>query len=134
MKKGLFLIIIVIFVLFAASAQATTILSIVDDAGSAGFTPKGSSNELLTPIYGSSDPRAGYYGSTVNLTEAALVTFTFLGFEATFDNDFNLAGPDDDHDDFAVRIQAAPVPKSATMLLVGAGFLGIAFVRRRRRK
>jgi len=134
MKKGLLLIIIAIFVLFAASAQATRVLSSVDDPIPAGFTPKGSLNELLTPIYGSNDPRAGYTGGTANLTEAALVTFTFFGFEAAFDNDFNLAGPDNHHDDFAVRMQAAPVPKSATMLLLGAGFIGIAFVRRRRRK
>jgi len=223
MKKDFLLIkIIFIIFIFAASAQATPMLSIVDDPGSDGSIPVGASNELLSPIYGSgTTSRDGYYGSTVKLTESALVTFTFLGFEAGFDNDFNLnvtelfstedygsnlvtgisvmegpfllpagiisfsfdinnnsgsvangsnpddskgegdinfftsfdndptamlgtslvvflddsgAGPDNDHDDFGVRIQAAPVPEPATMILVGAGLIGLAGFRRRRRK
>jgi hypothetical protein len=42
----------------------------------------------LDPGYGTSE-RRGYFGSTITLTEVASLTFTFLGFEAGYDNDFN---------------------------------------------
>lgn len=44
------------------------------------------------------------------------------------------AGPDDDHDDFAVRIEATHAPEPATMLLFGSGLAGLEVFRKRFRK
>ena len=44
------------------------------------------------------------------------------------------AGPDDDHDDFAVRVEATHAPEPATMLLFGSGLAGIGVFRKRFRK
>ena len=75
----------------ASAAQATSLLSL--DGGTTGVIPGGTaSNELLLSIYGSTSPRSGVYGSQVKLTGDAYLTFTFLGFEAGYDNDFNFNG------------------------------------------
>ena len=74
---------------FAGSSAYATLLSL-GDTGTYGTIPGGSiANDLLQPIYGT-DSRGGYYGSTVSLVAPAYLTFTFLGFEAAFDNDFYL--------------------------------------------
>jgi hypothetical protein len=203
------------------NTQATPLFSIEDDPGTYGSIPNGAVNDVLSSIYGSgTTSRNGYYGSTVTLTESGSVTFTFLGFEAGYDNDFNLsgdelfstedygsntvtgisdsttvfltdglidfsfdinndsgsvvngynpddnydggginffvsfdvdanatygnslvlflddsgAGPDDNHDDFAVRMSVDPVPEPATLLLFGTGLAGLTAFRRKFRQ
>ena len=44
------------------------------------------------------------------------------------------AGPDDNHDDFAVRIQAIPNPEPSTILLFSAGLIGLTGFRRKYKK
>jgi len=102
---------VLIFLFSVANAQAMSLLTVVDDPGTYGSIPGG-----------------GYCGSNVKLTENGLKTFTLLGFEAGYDNDFNDNGfnPNDSyHDDFAIRMSALPVHEPATMLLFGAGLAGL---------
>ncbi|MFX0547399.1 VPLPA-CTERM sorting domain-containing protein [Roseovarius sp. S1116L3] len=74
-----------IFLMGATSASAAT-LSI--DGGTAGVIPGGSAvNDGLGPL-GLANPLAGFYGSTINLSGPAKVTFTLLGYEAGFNNTF----------------------------------------------
>jgi hypothetical protein len=42
------------------------------------------------------------------------------------------AGPDDNHDDFAVRVDVAPVPEPSTMVLMGLGLVGLAGLGRKK--
>ena len=222
MKRRYLLVLYAFIFLFSgANAQATPLLSIENDPGTYGSIPDGAQNDVLESIYGiGTTSRGGYYGSTVTLTENALVTFTFLGFEAGYDNDFNLngtelfstedypsnmvtgisdsitvsltagllgfsfdinndsgmvvngfnpndsyhdgdinffvsfdgdataisgnslvlflddsgAGPDDNHDDFAVRMSVTPVPEPSTMLLFGVGLVGFGVFRKKFKK
>ena len=79
------------FLLIVPAAHAVPMLSIEGNTGTFGSIPEGATNEILFDIYGETS-RDGYYGSTISLTEAARVTFTYLGFEAGFTNDFGLTG------------------------------------------
>jgi hypothetical protein len=63
----------------------------LDPAGSSSFIPDGQTNDILESVYGTSVfSRDGYYGSTIRLNSKTAVTFTFLGFEAGYDNEFLL--------------------------------------------
>jgi hypothetical protein len=74
------------------AAQAGALF--LDPAGSGDFIPGGQTNDILKSIYGAGVfSRDGYYGSTIRLNAKSAVTFTFLGFEAGYDNEF-LLDPD----------------------------------------
>lgn len=71
------------------AAQASALF--LDPAGSSDFIPGGQTNEILESVYGAGVfSRDGYYGSTIRLKAKSAVTFTFLGFEAGYDNEFLL--------------------------------------------
>lgn len=48
-------------------------------------------NDLLPALY-DSDSRGGYLGATIQVTEPASITVTFLGFEALYKNSFQVNG------------------------------------------
>ena len=91
MKASMLLLLVIVTLLFSVTTTHAVLLSIDADSGTPGAIPGGAANELLKPIYGT-QIRDGYYGSTVSLTQSASLVFTFLGFEAGYDNDFNLLG------------------------------------------
>ena len=65
----------------------------LDPVGASGLMPNGAINDILKSIYGAGvTNRGGYYGSTIRLAGKTAVTFTFLGFEAGYDNEFLLDG------------------------------------------
>lgn len=71
------------------AAQAGALF--LDPAGSNNFIPGGQTNDILESIYGAGVfSRDGYYGSTIRLNAKTAVTFTYLGFEAGYDNEFLL--------------------------------------------
>jgi PEP-CTERM motif len=71
------------------AAQAGALF--LDPAGSNNFIPGGQTNDILESIYGTGVfSRDGYYGSTIRLNAKTAVTFTYLGFEAGYDNEFLL--------------------------------------------
>lgn len=92
MKKGWLLLVIALVLCLSATSAQATLLSIEDYPGTYASIPQDATNDLLLSIYGTGAARSGYFGSTVQLTAPAWLTFTFLGFEAGYDNDFNLGG------------------------------------------
>jgi hypothetical protein len=83
-----FLAVFLSLFLIVSAAQATSLLSITDNPGISGTISTAGGNNLVGPIYDGATSRDGYYGSNIILKNDAYVTFTFLGFEAGFDNDF----------------------------------------------
>lgn len=72
-----------------SAAQAGALF--LDPAGSSDFIPGSQTNDIVESIYGAGVfSRDGYYGSTIRLNSKTAVTFTFLGFEAGYDNEFLL--------------------------------------------
>jgi hypothetical protein len=90
MKKGLLLVIAVVF-LMVAPLQAAPMLTI-GDTGSAGIIPiDGESNQILTDLFGYVWPNTsigGYFGATLSVDGPAIVTIEFLGYESYDDNSF----------------------------------------------
>jgi len=71
------------------SADAVPVLSIVAPGPSETIPAGGEVNDLLESIYGlGTTTRDGYHGATVFLSEPATVSFTYLGTEALFLNQF----------------------------------------------
>lgn len=74
-----------------AGGQAEAAPLLLNPAGTGGDIPDGQINDILDDIYGAGVlSRDGYYGSTVRLAAKTAVTFTYLGFEAGYDNEFLL--------------------------------------------
>lgn len=73
--------------LLPTSAEAVPLLQIV--GGTAGTIPSGATNEVVNALWGVTEV-PGYYGATLLLTEDSGVSFEFLGFEAGYENTFNL--------------------------------------------
>ena len=77
--------------LAVGAGEARAGILFLDSVGSAGSIPQGQPNDIVESIYGAGvTTRQGYYGSTIRLAEKTVVTFTFLGFEAGYDNEFLL--------------------------------------------
>jgi len=75
----------------AIAAQQVTAAPILQiNGGTAGTIPAGAINDVITGFPWLVTEVPGYYGGTLFLTEAADVTFEFIGFEAGFENTFNL--------------------------------------------
>ena len=71
------------------SADAVPVLSLVAPGPSETIPAGGEVNDLLESIYGlGTTTRDGYHGATVFLSEPAMVSFTYLGKEAGFFNQF----------------------------------------------
>lgn len=74
-----------------AAGQAQAGPLVLDPIGTNGAIPGNEVNDILDNVYGPGvTTRDGYYGSTIKLAEKSAVTFTFLGFEAGYDNEFLL--------------------------------------------
>lgn len=77
--------------LVLGTGEAGAGILLLDSMGAGGSVSQGQPNDLLEDIYGTGvTARQGYYGSTIRLAEKATLTFTFLGFEAGYDNEFLL--------------------------------------------
>ena len=65
---------------------------------------------------------------------ATILDFTFNGvfYDAILLFDDSGAGPDDNHDDHIIGIQAAAVPEPSILALFGLGLFGLGFAHRRK--
>ena len=81
--------------LFLVTTPVWAIPMLSLDEGTFGSIPNGATNDILDDIYGSGvSTRDGYYGAQIRLTEKANVTFTYLGYEAGWSNDFYMNDDD----------------------------------------
>lgn len=108
-----------------ASAVGASAATLSIDSGVSGNIPGGTAtNDGLGPL-GLSNPLSGYYGATINLSGPAKVTFTLLGYEAGFNNQFSFGS--DALNGGGGGNTWDPLGLDSFMAIVGGGTLAFSF-------
>lgn len=90
LRAALAVLVLALGWVISASTAGAGVLAL-NPVGSGGAIPGPQVNDLLDDVYGAGvTSRDGYYGSTIRLTAETTLVFTFLGFEAGYDNEFLL--------------------------------------------